>query len=125
MVRLLLNRSILWGRSHELTFETEAGDRFAVDATALQRRPDLFAPVTPAFSAMMYALELAAGVLILAGLLAGFLIAWWLFLPGLAAGLAMLAANRRTAARMAIDSAMTDNADFTYLYREGLIRKVR
>lgn len=124
MARLLLDRSSLSGRAPTLTFETAPGERYTVDAAALQNAPGLLAPVAPAFSTTMYTLEMLAGAFILFGIVGTFLLAWWLVVPCLLGGLSMLAANRRTAARMAIDSAMSDNKDFTYLYRAGLIRKV-
>lgn len=104
-----------------LVFETGHGGRYALDAGRLHAEPRLLGPVSPAFRILLEALDLLAGGLMAAGVIGGFLAAWWLVPVSLIAGVGLRRANRRLAARLALSAASEEGRAFTYLYKAGLL----
>ena len=126
-IALALNfhRRVVGRDGHSLVrayvFETRPGAYYAMDAAALHADPGLLMPVAPAFTMVIYALELVALSLIVSGVVAAFLVTPWLLVPGVAGGLLMRRVNRRAAARMAETAIREHGRDFVYLYQSGLI----
>ncbi len=102
-------------------FETGPGERYAMDSSTLHGDPGLLMPITPVFTTVIYVLEMLALCLIVAGVVAAFLVTPWLLVPGVAGGLLMRRINRRVVARMAETAVREHGSDFTYLYQSGLI----
>ena len=100
-----------------LFIEQVPGQRFAIDAEELHKRPELL----NAFGRFMYVrfrvLDAVAYLICLLGVLASFAVVWWAFMPGLAICVLMLATNRKSAGKAATRSV----DDFRALHEMGCL----
>ncbi len=91
---------------------------FAIDAEQLHKNPRLLNAFGRGRGIFIRSLDVIAYLIGFAGLIASFLIMWWLFLPGFTASAAMLMANRKVAGTMARTAAARSNAHFLYLHEQ-------
>ena len=82
-----------------LFIEQVPGQRFAIDAEELHKRPELLN----------------------AFVLASFAVVWWAFMPGLAICVLMLATNRKSAGEIARKAATRSVDDFRALHEMGCL----
>ncbi|WP_340694002.1 hypothetical protein [Hyphomonas sp.] len=104
-----------------LFMEHVPGQRFAIDAEELHKRPELL----NAFGRNMYVrfrvLDAFAYLICLIGVLATFAVVWWAFIPGLAICVLMLGANRKSAGEIARKAATRSVDDFRALHEMGCL----
>lgn len=104
-----------------MMMEFQPGSRFAIDAETLHKQPHLL----NAFSRFMHVririLDALAYLCVLLGVLGSISFAWWLFIPGLALCIVMLAIIRRTAGNMARKAARRSTDDFRALHDMGCL----
>ncbi|MEQ8299572.1 MAG: hypothetical protein RH945_03430 [Hyphomonas sp.] len=104
-----------------LFIEQVPGQRFAIDAEELHKRPELL----NAFGRFMYVrfrvLDAVAYLICLLGVLASFAVVWWAFMPGLAICVLMLATNRKSAGEIARKAATRSVDDFRALHEMGCL----
>ena len=97
-------------------YRPNASQTYAIDAEALHKDPRLLAAFGWWKPLAIRALDAAAWLLILGGIIAAFWISLWLFVPCVIANVAMLLANRKAAGEMARSAASLSNAHFFYLH---------
>ena len=104
-----------------LFMEHVPGQRFAIDAEELHKRPELL----NAFGRNMYVrfrvLDALAYLICLLGVLATFAVVWWAFMPGFAICVLMLGANRKSAGEIARKAATRSVDDFRALHEMGCL----
>ncbi|KCZ90077.1 hypothetical protein [Hyphomonas johnsonii] len=101
--------------------ENVPGQRFAIDAEELHKRPELL----NAFGRNMYVrfrvLDALAYFICLLGFLATLAFVWWAFIPGLAICALMLAVNRKSAGEIARRAASRSVDNFRALHEMGCL----
>ena len=104
-----------------LVYENAPGQRFAIDAEILHKKPELL----NAFGRLMHlrfrVLDALAYLICLAGALVSLAGIWWMFMPGLAICVLMLAVNRHTAGEIAKHAARKSVDDFRKLHEMGCL----
>jgi hypothetical protein len=108
-----------------LVYETSPGTRFAIDAEALHRRPELLRPFGRWLPVRMRMLDALAYLACLAGVIAATQAGWWLAALGILACVVALAANRQAAGRLARASAARSTENFLRLHEMGCLWLVR
>jgi hypothetical protein len=104
-----------------LIFENTPGTRFAIDAEALHRRPELLKPFGRGLDLRLRVLDGLAYLSCLIGLIAALLVGWWMAGVGLVICVLMLAANRKTAGRLARSAAQRSSESFRKLHEMGCL----
>lgn len=102
-----------------------ADHKYAIDAETLHRQPELLNAFRPNMHVRMKVLDGLAYLACLVGVLASLSVAWWLFAPGLAACVMMLATNRKAAGEIARKAATRSVDAFRNLHEMGVIWLVR
>lgn len=108
-----------------LVFEKTPGTHFAIDAEALHRQPELLKPFGRGLDLRLRVLDGLAYLFCLLGVLAALQVGWWMAGAGVLACVLMLAANRKTAGRLA--RAATDRSTdyFLQLHQMGCLWLVK
>ncbi len=104
-----------------LIFENTPGTRFAIDAEALHRRPELLKPFGRRLDLRLRVLDGLAYLSCLIGLIAALVVGWWMAGLGLVICVLMLAANRKTAGRLARSAAQRSSESFRKLHEMGCL----
>lgn len=104
-----------------LIFENTPGTRFAIDAEALHRRPELLKPFGRGLDLRLRVLDGLAYLSCLIGLIAALVVGWWMAGLGLVICVLMLAANRKTAGRLARSAAQRSSESFRKLHEMGCL----
>ena len=102
-------------------YEPHPGQVFAIDAERLHKEPALLSQFSRRASLGVRALDLTAYLVLVVSVIASFFIAFWLFIPGVAACTFMLAANRKTAGEIALRRAADSFNAFRELHEQGLL----
>jgi hypothetical protein len=108
-----------------LVFEATPGTRFAIDAEALHRQPDLLKPFGRWLHVRLRVLDAAAYLICLLGVLAVPAAGWWAAGAGLAICVLMLTANRKTAGRLARAATRRSADHFRQLHEMGCLWLVK
>jgi hypothetical protein len=108
-----------------LIYENTPGTRFAIDAEALHRQPELLKPFGRFLHIRMRVLDTLAYLACLLGVLAAFPVGWWTAGVGLVACVLTLAANRKTAGRLARGAAQRSTESFRQLHEMGCLWLVK
>lgn len=104
-----------------LIYENIPGTRFAIDAEALHRRPELLKPFGRWLDIRMRVLDALAYLACLLGVLAALNVGWWMAGAGVLICVLMLAANRKTAGRLARAAAQRSTVAFRQLHEMGCL----
>ena len=104
-----------------ITYESAPGQRFAIDAEALHKQPELLNAFGPLMYLRFRVLDASAYLIFLLSVLGSLTINWWLFIPGLAACVLMLAVNRKTAGAVAREAAKRSVDHFRRLHEIGCL----
>ncbi|MEZ5946401.1 MAG: hypothetical protein R3C13_04375 [Hyphomonas sp.] len=104
-----------------LVFDHGAGQRFAVDAEMLHKRPELLREFGRFHALQFKALDIVAYALCFIGGVGTVMVAWWMFFVGLAACVMMLATNRKSAGEVARRAARRSTDDFRRLHEMGCL----
>lgn len=108
-----------------LVFEKTPGTRFAIDAEALHRRPELLEPFGRGLHLRIRALDALAYLICLLGVLAAVPVGWWMAGAGVLICVLMLAANRKTAGRLARAATERSTESFRQLHEIGCLWLVK
>ncbi len=94
---------------------------WALDADYLYRRLDILKPVGKHYVHRIRMLDWMADVLLLAGMLSAFFVAWWTLVPLVGFACLQRVANRRMAGELAAKAAQESSDAFLYLYNTGAL----
>ena len=104
-----------------LIFENTPGTRFAIDAETLHRHPELLKPFGRWLDVRLRLLDGLAYLACLVGVIAALVVGWWMAGVGLLICVLMLAANRKTAGRLARAAAQRSADSFRRLQEMGCL----
>lgn len=104
-----------------LIYENVPGTRFAIDAEALHRQPELLRPFGRFLDIRIRLLDTLAYMACLLGVIAAMVVGWWTAGAGLLICVLMLAANRKTAGRLARAAADRSSVAFRQLHEMGCL----
>ena len=99
-----------------LVFENTPGTRFAIDAETLHRNPELLKPLGRWLHIRIRVLDAMAYLACLTGVITALVVGWWMAGFGLVICVMMLAANRKTAGRLARSAAQRSSESFRKLH---------
>ncbi|MEL6473431.1 MAG: hypothetical protein AAFQ21_05055 [Pseudomonadota bacterium] len=102
-------------------FERVPGQRFAIDADLLHREPRRLNAFRAHLGLIIQALDYAAYILLVAGVIGSFFISPWMFIPGVIACALMLSINRKSAGEIARREARGSDENFLKLHEMGAI----
>lgn len=108
-----------------LIYENIPGTRFAIDAEALHRQPELLKPFGRWLDIRMRVLDALAYLACLLGVLAALNVGWWMAGAGVLICVLMLSANRKTAGRLARAAAQRSTVAFRQLHEMGCLWLVK
>ena len=94
---------------------------WAFDADYLYRRLDLLKPVGRHLVHKIRMLDLVSDLLLVAGVIAPFFLAWWTIVPLIGFACLQRSANRRMAGEVAARAAQESTDIFLYLYNSGVL----
>lgn len=110
------------GRMTRAMFMTgQPGSRFAIDAERLHKQPHLLNAFGRHMHVRFRILDAVAYLCFLLGVLGSISIAWWMFVPGLALCVLLLALIRRTAGGIARKAANRSTDNFRALHEMGCL----
>ncbi|MEL7042943.1 MAG: hypothetical protein AAGL90_15590 [Pseudomonadota bacterium] len=94
---------------------------WAVNADYLHSRLDVLRKLGAHYANRIWLLDLISDLLLVAGVICAFFVAWWTFIP--ITGLACLQriANRRMAGELAAKAAQESTDAFLFLYNSGVL----
>ena len=94
---------------------------WALDADYLHKRLDVLKTWGAHYANRIWLLDLISDLLLVAGVICAFFVAWWTFIP--ITGLACLQriANRRMAGELAAKAAQESTDAFLFLYNSGVL----
>ena len=104
-----------------LVFEKTPGTHFAIDAEALHRQPELLKPFGRGLDVRMRVLDALAYLACLLGVLAAMPVGWWTAVVGVLVCVLTLAANRKTAGRLARAATERSTESFRQLHEMGCL----
>lgn len=104
-----------------LIYENMPGTRFAIDAEALHRQPELLKPFGRFLDIRIRFLDSLAYLACLVGVIAAVNVGWWSAGMGFLVCVLMLAANRKTAGRLARAAAERSTVAFRQLHEMGCL----
>lgn len=104
-----------------LIFENTPGTRFAIDAETLHRHPEMLKPFGRWLHIRLRILDGLAYLACLVGVIAALVVGWWMAGLGLVICVMMLAANRKTAGRLAKSAAQRSSESFRKLHEMGCL----
>lgn len=102
-------------------YEQEEEQVFAIDAEQLHRNPQLLNTFGRLNEFTLRFLDTLAYAILLVSVIASFAIAWWIFMPGAAACVFMIAINRKFAGEVAMRAARKSSEAFLYLHTIGVL----
>lgn len=102
-------------------FQQEEDRVFAIDADQLHRNPGLLNTFSRHHEFTVRALDAVAYAILIVSVIAAFSIAWWIFIPGLAACAFMIAVNRKRTGEVAMRAARKSTEAFLYLHTIGVL----
>lgn len=102
-------------------FEQTQDQIYAIDADELHRNPRLLNTFSRINELKVRVLDGVAYMVLLLSIIASFAIAWWIFMPGLAACAFMIATNRKLAGETAMRAARKSTEAFLYLHTIGVL----
>ena len=94
---------------------------WAVDADYLHQRQDMLRSLGTHYANRIWLLDLVSDVMLLAGVLGAFFVAWWSFIPLVGLGCMQKISNRRMAGELAGKAAQESTDAFLYLYNSGVL----
>lgn len=101
--------------------KASADQTYAIDAEWLHKQPQLLNQFGEHMDIRFRLLDTMAYLLCLLGVIGSFSVAWWLFLPGIAACVMMLAVNRKSAGEIARKQALRSVDAFRHLHEIGAL----
>ncbi len=104
-----------------LVYEEAPGQRYAIDAEALHKQPELLKEFGQFMYVRFRVLDALAYLICLLGALVSVFYLWWAFIPGLAICVLMLAVNRHAAGEIARAAARKSVDDFRRLHEMGCL----
>lgn len=104
-----------------LIFEQAPGQHFAIDAETLHKQPELLSEFGRFMHIRFKLLDSIAYLTFLISVLVSISLVWWMFLPGLAICVLMLAVNRKTAGEIARHAAHKSVDNFRKLHEMGCL----
>ncbi len=110
------------GRLARVVHYRQGEDRvFAIDAEALHRNPGLLNIFDRRNEIRLRVLDFTAYCILLLSVIASVALTWWLFVPGFAASVLMIATNRKLAGHVAMRAARKSSEAFLYLHSAGVL----
>lgn len=104
---------------------TQGERHYAIDAETLHKQPELLNAFGRHSYLRMKLLDGLAYMACLIGVLASLSVVWWMFVPGLAVCVMMLATNRKTAGEIARRATYRSVDAFRSLHEMGVLWLVR
>lgn len=98
-----------------------ADQTWALDAEFLYKRLEILRPIGRHYVNRIYMLDLICDILLLAGVLSAFFVAWWTVIPLVGFACLQRVANRRMAGELAGKAAQESTDAFLYLYNTGAL----
>ena len=98
-----------------------ADQTWALDAEFLYKRLEILRPVGRHYVNRIHLLDLICDLLLLAGVLSAFFVAWWTVIPLVGFACLQRVANRRMAGELAGKAAQESTDAFLYLYNTGAL----
>ncbi|MDJ0919703.1 MAG: hypothetical protein QNI84_01135 [Henriciella sp.] len=110
-------------RSEPTTVRIAATDdqTWALDADFLYERLDRLKPVGKHYVHRIRLLDLMSDLLLVAGVLSAFFVAWWTIIPLVGFACIQRVSNRRMAGELAGEAAKESTEAFLYLYNSGAL----
>lgn len=102
-------------------FRKDSGQVFAIDAETLHRFPDLLASFDRLHPTLIRVCDAFSVVMAMFAVMSAYLIAWWLFIPGILSALLLAGASRWIAGGFARRAAKRSNRAFVQLHSLGLV----
>ncbi|WOR15047.1 hypothetical protein RYZ27_14820 [Hyphomonas sp. FCG-A18] len=94
---------------------------WAFDADYLYQRLEMLRPVGRHYVRQIQFLDLLSDILLVAGVLSAFFVAWWTVFPLVGVACAQRYSNRRRAGELAARAAQESTDIFLYLYNSGVL----
>ena len=94
---------------------------WALDAEYLHGRLDVLKRLGSHYANRIWLLDLVSDVLLIAGVLSTFLVAWWTCVPIVGIAILQRIANKRLAGELAGQAAKESTDAFLYLYNSGAL----
>lgn len=94
---------------------------WAFDADHLYQRLEMLRPVGRHYVRQIQFLDLLSDILLVAGVLSAFFVAWWTVFPLVGVACAQRYSNRRRAGELAARAAQESTDIFLYLYNSGVL----
>lgn len=94
---------------------------WAVDGDYLHKRLDVLRSLGTHYANRIWVLDLVSDILLVAGVLSAFFIAWWTVIPLVGFACVQRMSNRRVAGEMAARAAQESTDAFLYLYNSGVL----
>ena len=110
-------------RDHGATVRIAAtpDQTWALDADYLYKRLEVLKPLGQHYVNRIWMLDLVSDVLLIAGVLSAFFVAWWTCVPLVGFACLQRVANRRMAGELAGKAAQESTDAFLYLYNSGAL----
>lgn len=94
---------------------------WAVDADYLHGRLDVLRKLGAHYANRIWLLDLVSDIMLVAGVLSAFFIAWWSCIPIIGLACLQRISNRRMAGELAGKAAQESTDAFLYLYNSGVL----
>jgi len=94
---------------------------WAVDADYLHKRLDMLRQLGAHYANRIWLLDLASDIMLVAGVLTTFFVAWWTCIPMVGLACLQRISNRRMAGELAGKAAQESTDAFLYLYNSGVL----
>ncbi len=94
---------------------------WALDADFLYKRLEILKSVGPHYVNRIRLLDMASDILLVAGVVSAFFVAWWTVIPLVGFACLQRVANRRMAGELAAKAAQESTEAFLYLYNSGAL----
>lgn len=94
---------------------------WAVDADYLHKRLDVLRQLGTHYANRIWLLDLVSDIMLVAGVLSAFFVAWWTIIPLVGLACLQRISNRRMAGELAGRAAQESTDAFLYLYNSGVL----
>lgn len=94
---------------------------WAVDADYLHSRLDVLRKLGAHYANRIWLLDLVSDIMLVAGVLSAFFVAWWSCIPIIGLACLQRISNRRMAGELAGKAAQESTDAFLYLYNSGVL----
>jgi hypothetical protein len=110
-------------KDHDATVRIAAtpDQTWAFDADHLYKRLEMLRPIGRHYIRQIQFLDLLSDILLVAGVLSAFFVAWWTVFPLVGVACAQRYSNRRRAGELAARAAQESTDIFLYLYNSGVL----